>query len=277
MNGHSTLYLSRFPRAQRGFTLVDLSIVLVIIGLLIGGILVGQSLISSAKINATVSQIQQFDAGVMAFKSQYNYLPGDAPAFGGNGNGAIEGGIQGWGSPWPNSGGIFGNEVMNFWRSLSAETFGTVIPGGLTKFKPSDAPQSKVGNLNSYFIASGLTADGWVVNTNPAENYYFIIPASQIAYQWVGIDISYFAPSVAGAGALKPAELLSLDSKIDDGQANSGNVIAGSLINSGFYTSGGITKQEQSNCSSGSAYQVQNIGYECTPLIRIGAQAGDPQ
>ena len=70
---------------NNGFTLIELSIVLVIIGLLIGGILVGQSLIQSAAINATVSQIQQFDASTMAFKSKYKYLPGDAPAFGGDG------------------------------------------------------------------------------------------------------------------------------------------------------------------------------------------------
>lgn len=176
-------------RQRSGFTLVELSIVLVVIGLLIGGILVGQSLIDSAKLNSTVRQIGQFDAGVMAFKAKYNYLPGDAPAFGGNGNGAIEGGIQGWGSPWPNGGGIFGNEILNFWRSLSAENFGPVIPWGNTKFKPSDAPQSKAGNPNSYFIASGLTADGWVVNTNPAESYYFIIPASQITYYSNGVEI----------------------------------------------------------------------------------------
>ena len=46
---------------KSGFTLVELSIVLVIIGLLIGGILVGQSLIESAKMNSFVRQVQQID------------------------------------------------------------------------------------------------------------------------------------------------------------------------------------------------------------------------
>lgn len=36
---------------KRGFTLVELSIVLVIIGLLVGGILAAQSMISTAKLN----------------------------------------------------------------------------------------------------------------------------------------------------------------------------------------------------------------------------------
>ena len=38
---------------QRGFTLIELSIVLVIIGLIVGGVLVGQDLIRAAKIRAT--------------------------------------------------------------------------------------------------------------------------------------------------------------------------------------------------------------------------------
>ncbi|MEI9897868.1 MAG: prepilin-type N-terminal cleavage/methylation domain-containing protein [Chthoniobacter sp.] len=48
---------------ESGFTLVEPSIVLVIIGLLIGGILVAQSMISTSKITATIQQLGQFDAG----------------------------------------------------------------------------------------------------------------------------------------------------------------------------------------------------------------------
>ena len=62
---------------NRGFTLVELSIVLVIIGLLIGGILVGQSLIESAKINAQIQQFGQYDIAIRNFKGKFRQMPGD--------------------------------------------------------------------------------------------------------------------------------------------------------------------------------------------------------
>ena len=65
---------------KHGFTLVELSIVLVIIGLLIGGILVGQSMMSASKLTAFVAQIQHYDAEVEAYKAKFNYLPGNAPS-----------------------------------------------------------------------------------------------------------------------------------------------------------------------------------------------------
>ena len=45
---------------KTGFTLVELSIVIVIIGLIVGGVLVGQDLIKSAEIRSQISQIEQY-------------------------------------------------------------------------------------------------------------------------------------------------------------------------------------------------------------------------
>src|SRR5438477_2747635 len=65
--------------SQQGFTLIELSIVLVIIGLIVGGILVGQDLIKAAEIRATVGQVEKYNSAVNTFRSKYNGIPGDIP------------------------------------------------------------------------------------------------------------------------------------------------------------------------------------------------------
>ena len=62
---------------NNGFTLVELSIALVIIGLLVGGILVGRDLIESARIRTQVRQIEQLNTAANTFKNKYGSLPGD--------------------------------------------------------------------------------------------------------------------------------------------------------------------------------------------------------
>ncbi len=64
-------------QSQRGFTLVELSIVMIIIGLLIGGILKGQELIKNSKIKSVVSQVKSFQSANNIFRDMYGGIPGD--------------------------------------------------------------------------------------------------------------------------------------------------------------------------------------------------------
>jgi prepilin-type N-terminal cleavage/methylation domain-containing protein len=86
---------------QRGFSLVELSISVVIIGLLMLGVFKGQSLIDQARIDAAIKTSGDLASAVGEFKNRYRLLPGDMPSppvqgviagcsAGGNGNGQID-------------------------------------------------------------------------------------------------------------------------------------------------------------------------------------------
>ena len=66
-------------RLRRGFTLVEIAIVLVIIGLIVGGVLVGADLIKVAKLRNAASELDKISAAVNTFKTKYNCTPGDCP------------------------------------------------------------------------------------------------------------------------------------------------------------------------------------------------------
>tara|TARA_B100001179_G_scaffold200779_1_gene161461 strand:- start:184 stop:984 length:801 start_codon:yes stop_codon:yes gene_type:complete len=65
------------PAAEKAFSLVELSIVLVILGLLTGGILTGQSLIRAAELRSVTTQVQQIKTAALTFRDKYFALPGD--------------------------------------------------------------------------------------------------------------------------------------------------------------------------------------------------------
>jgi prepilin-type N-terminal cleavage/methylation domain-containing protein len=84
---------------QKGFTLVEIAIVLVIIGLLLGGILKGQEMITQAKIKNVVADFSGISAAYYGYQDRYRAIPGDdlqagtrwAGAVAGDGNGQVGG------------------------------------------------------------------------------------------------------------------------------------------------------------------------------------------
>jgi prepilin-type N-terminal cleavage/methylation domain-containing protein len=86
---------------NKGFTLIEIAIVLVIISLLLGGVLKGQALIDSAKVKNLAGDFRQALAAVHTYQDKYKKLPGDdnkavrrwslAAGHEGNGDGTIGG------------------------------------------------------------------------------------------------------------------------------------------------------------------------------------------
>ena len=62
---------------NKGFTLIEIAIAIVIIGLLMAGVIKGTSLIEGAKVSNAITLAQDLSVAVNAFKQQYHLLPGD--------------------------------------------------------------------------------------------------------------------------------------------------------------------------------------------------------
>lgn len=69
--------LKDLRRYCHGFTLVELSIVIIIIGLIVGGTFVGKDLLEASKLHAQVSELSKYSLATNTFIDTYNALPGD--------------------------------------------------------------------------------------------------------------------------------------------------------------------------------------------------------
>lgn len=65
---------------NKGFTLIEIAIVITIIGILLGAILLRSgSVIGNAKTTDTIALVKDLSAAINDFRSRYHYLPGDLP------------------------------------------------------------------------------------------------------------------------------------------------------------------------------------------------------
>lgn len=208
---------------QRAFSLVELSIVLVILGLLTGGILAGQSLIRAAELRSVSSDYARYAAATQAFRDKYFALPGDitnATAFwtsaGGNGsNGTCQGvanttsTCNGDGNGWVNiisSTGV--SEGARFWQHLA---FAGFIEGSFTGSNlpavGTSAPVSKLGG-GATWMALGSSL------SSPGDEFGF--------GGNFGNTLQFYR--LPNGNPLKPEEAWNIDMKMDDGKPGSGRV-----------------------------------------------------
>lgn len=199
------------PSHQRGFSIVELSIVLVIIALLIAGILLGQAIIKSAKLQKVTGEVKQHIVAVRLFQDRFGSLPGDMPnaqsfwptTTNGNNDGMIR---------WDGTGGNPG-EGPRFWQQLSLAGLEPVSYTGIT------VDDEAIPGIN--IPASSLRPNGGYYPYSDAslETLYNTRPANYIA---LGAQRSQSSPRNS---YLIPVEALQLDDKMDNGDPHTGEVI----------------------------------------------------
>ncbi len=240
----STLHTKTIQSARKhesGFTLIELSIVLVIIGLIVGGILTGQDLIRAAEQRATLAQIEKYNTAVNTFRNKFGGIPGDLPYLtannfnliptagsltaGGDGNGVLQDNAAG-----ATNAGNFGGETALFWDQLSvaglvdgswatataitglATSSGTTISAASTTDPWSNwIPTAKLGRGNYIYASAGADS----------VNYYLV--------GGIGTTTVATGAIAAGSNNLNPLESYSMDKKVDDGLPLTGSVQATDL------------------------------------------------
>ena len=240
---------------ERGFSLVELSIVLVILGLLTGGILAGQSLIRASELRAVSTEFHRYVSATHAFRDKYFAMPGDmtnATKFwdsaGGdgsnyacqstpsttatcNGNGD---GYFGWptavipGGTSSQDMGVAASELIRFWQHLSYAGLiegrfnGMSNPNPAWAYSPApnadNSPRSKFAN--AFWALRGRSVEPYAGTAsnfaNPGVNHEFTLNDGSSAITIAVAPFPFF----------KPEEAWNLDTKMDDGRPNVGKVTA---------------------------------------------------
>ncbi len=247
---------------SKGFSLVELSIVLVILGLLVGGVLTGQSLIRAAELRSVTTDAQRYIAAVNTFRDKYFALPGDmtnATSFwgkdntnctthtgtattpgtcNGDGDGQIEDGTVVLGT----------SEQFQFWKQLALSgmiegSYNGLTGAGsiITANAATNAPRSKISSaVWSMRHIPGLYGDA-VAYTARYSN--FLVIGGERATAWNATPI------------FRPEEAWNIDTKIDDGKPGTGKVL-------GFYWNNACATSTTNTDYSG-AYKLTDTSLQC--------------
>ncbi|MFN7038149.1 MAG: prepilin-type N-terminal cleavage/methylation domain-containing protein [Alphaproteobacteria bacterium] len=202
--------------SSKGFTLLELSIVLIIIGLIISGVTVGNELINQTRTKTIIIELKDIETATNNFTTLYNYLPGDFPQAGklwtsatcansaaptgcnGNGDGQINIDVTLT---------LTGSEVYRVWQHLS---LAGLLSGSYTgtNNKLDQYPSRYPNNLYTMRYTNAFSG---------ASNFNVIEIGS-----WSANTSGYL---LASSGSLTPADANNLDKKLDDGYANSGKLL----------------------------------------------------
>lgn len=209
---------------SNGFSLIELSIVLIIIGLIIVGIVGGASLIRSAKTVALINELRGYDTAVNAFYVAKGRLPGDV-----NEKGTFTGQTfttSSFPSPY--------NVNVTSASLAIAAPFIDLYLEKILDFKP--AAPTTAGITNTYVFA----VRGFIPFSAQSESYFYTmttqttaisagslqniaLPSNQIAMKYKDTYVPSATPEDK-SGFIKAKIIKQVDMKIDDGLYNAGRI-----------------------------------------------------
>ena len=236
-----------FSSKKSAFSLIELSIVLIIIGLLIAGITGGASLIKSSELRSIMGEARGYAVSVNSFFTQYDQYPGDANVNVGNNSGVIAQAVGDRDNKieFVNDATSPVAEGIDAWFDLkdigaidmaltalthTSATAGTLhVPVALTM--GAGAPGSKIKGAGWVFDYNQSALQNVVVLTGNTAGYVsttfqsLVNPTSSTGTTGAA-TVNTDGANIASTEIITAGDALAIDSKIDDGKANTGNVLA---------------------------------------------------